>query len=139
MRIWLVRIRRMTTSDYMTAVEVLRLAVWVEIAIRLMPFSRLLERVRPAASGAPPAAVVASDHRCLVRFVALAYDILPLPTTCLRQSLVLHALLARRGVPSRFCLGVARNGPALAAHAWVELDGIGGDGAATGFSELRPR
>ena len=45
MRTWLNRVRRMTSSDYVTAVEVLTLAVWVEAALGVMPFSRLLQRV----------------------------------------------------------------------------------------------
>jgi hypothetical protein len=131
MRVWLGRARRMTLSDSVTAVDVLRLAIWIEIALRVMPFSRLLQRV--GCSRSPSATV--TDFRRLVRFVAVAYQILPLPATCLRQSLVLHALLTRRGAPSRFRLGVARNRTSLEAHAWVECDGMTND-AGSRFAEL---
>jgi hypothetical protein len=30
-------------------------------------------------------------------------------------------MLRRRGIASRLCLGVAREGQALIAHAWVEI------------------
>jgi hypothetical protein len=30
-------------------------------------------------------------------------------------------MLRRRGIASRLCLGVARDGGALSAHAWIEL------------------
>ena len=40
---------------------------------------------------------------------------------CLPRALAAHAMLRRRGIASRLCLGVARNGSGLAAHAWVEV------------------
>jgi hypothetical protein len=49
---------------------------------------------------------------------------------CLPRALATHAMLRRRGIASRLCLGVARNGNELAAHAWIEVGGktiVGGD------------
>jgi hypothetical protein len=43
---------------------------------------------------------------------------------CLPRALATHAMLRRRGIASRLCLGVARQDQALVAHAWVEI----GDG-----------
>ena len=40
---------------------------------------------------------------------------------CLPRALAAHAMLRRRGIASRLCLGVARDGHDLAAHAWVEV------------------
>jgi Transglutaminase-like superfamily len=40
---------------------------------------------------------------------------------CLPRALAAQAMLRRRGIASRLCLGVAREGEALAAHAWLEL------------------
>jgi hypothetical protein len=40
---------------------------------------------------------------------------------CLPRALAAHAMLRRRGIASRLCLGVARNGSDLTAHAWVEV------------------
>lgn len=50
---------------------------------------------------------------------------LPGDHRCLAQSLVLTALLSRRGVVSRVIIGVRRMSPAgpLTAHAWVTVDG----------------
>jgi transglutaminase superfamily protein len=42
---------------------------------------------------------------------------------CLPRALALHAMLRRRGITSRLCLGVAREGRELTAHAWVEVGG----------------
>lgn len=50
--------------------------------------------------------------------------------TCLVQGLATQVLLAREGIPSDLCIGVAREDPSLfEAHAWVETGGrivIGG-------------
>ncbi len=48
---------------------------------------------------------------------------------CLPQALAAHAMLRRRSITSRLCLGVAREGGNVTAHAWVESGGrrvIGG-------------
>jgi hypothetical protein len=51
---------------------------------------------------------------------------------CLPRALAAHAMLRRRGIASRLCVGVARNGGELAAHAWIEVGDkkiVGGDEA----------
>ena len=40
---------------------------------------------------------------------------------CLPRALAAHAMLRRRGIASRLCIGVAREQGGLAAHAWVEV------------------
>ena len=40
---------------------------------------------------------------------------------CLPRALAAHAMLRRRGIASHLCLGVAREGCDLTAHAWVEV------------------
>jgi transglutaminase-like putative cysteine protease len=57
---------------------------------------------------------------------------------CLPRALATHAMLRRRGIASRLCLGVAREGGELAAHAWVEIgnDTIVGGAHADGFKRL---
>jgi hypothetical protein len=51
--------------------------------------------------------------------------------TCLAQALTLQALLSREGIHSDLAIGVARGDEAgIAAHAWLEIDGmaiIGGE------------
>jgi hypothetical protein len=57
---------------------------------------------------------------------------------CLPRALAAHAMLRRRGIASRLCLGVARSGNTFAAHAWIEIGEeriIGGEEAA-GFTRL---
>jgi hypothetical protein len=57
---------------------------------------------------------------------------------CLPRALAAHAMLRRRGIASRLCLGVARDRVALSAHAWVEIgnDKIVGGAEADGFTRL---
>lgn len=62
------------------------------------------------------------NGRRLGRAVSRTLRLLPADSRCLSQSLVLLALLARRGIRSRLVIG-ARQGPEFGAHAWVELGG----------------
>jgi Transglutaminase-like superfamily len=50
----------------------------------------------------------------------------------LPRALAAQTMLRRRGIASRLCLGVAREGGTLAAHAWIEVGrnkSVGGAGA----------
>lgn len=59
----------------------------------------------------------------LGRAVGRTLELLPSDSRCLMRSLVLTNLLARRGISSSLVIGIAP-GTNLAAHAWVESDGI---------------
>ncbi|MGC2415640.1 MAG: lasso peptide biosynthesis B2 protein, partial [Stellaceae bacterium] len=52
--------------------------------------------------------------------------------------LAAQAMLRRRGIASRLCLGVAHEGDELLAHAWVEVgkDRIVGGADAGAFTRL---
>ncbi|HYO78407.1 MAG TPA: lasso peptide biosynthesis B2 protein [Thermoanaerobaculia bacterium] len=63
---------------------------------------------------------------------------LPLRTNCLDQALALAWTLRAAGIASEVRFGVRRDDAALAAHAWVEHDGmrlLGDDG--TRFTPLK--
>jgi hypothetical protein len=57
---------------------------------------------------------------------------------CLPRALAAHAMLRRRGIASRLCLGVARQDGAVTAHAWIEIGKhrIDGETGAEGFTRL---
>ena len=135
MRLWYGRVRRMRAPDYATAIEVLALAVWVEVALTVMPFSRLLERLK---HHSPHVTVSGNEYQRLLRYVAVAYHILPFRATCLRRSVVLYGLLERRGVASQVCFGVTKSGSELDAHAWLECDGVTRDSGSLHFAALAP-
>jgi hypothetical protein len=60
--------------------------------------------------------------RRLAQAATRTVRLLPFDSRCLMASLVVTKLLARRGVPAVFILGVSP-GPGFAAHAWVECEG----------------
>jgi hypothetical protein len=59
-------------------------------------------------------------------------------TLCLPRALATHAMLRRRGIMSRLCLGVMRERDEFAAHAWVEVgdDRIAASSGVGAFTRL---
>jgi hypothetical protein len=103
------------------ALEVLATYVRARVLLRrhgLPATLRALRDVPPADPAARPARL---GVKRLARVVTREVGRLP-DGKCLLRSIVLVALLARRGTASTLVLGV-RPGEAFAAHAWVEVDG----------------
>jgi hypothetical protein len=78
--------------------------------------------------GHPKETTSASASETIVKLTArmvLAADrFAPTHSTCLERSLVLWWLLGRQGIGSQLRIGVRKDGPRFAAHAWVEREGI---------------
>jgi hypothetical protein len=57
---------------------------------------------------------------------------------CLPRALAAQAMLRRRGIASRLCLGVLRQNTSLVAHAWIEIgeEMIVGGAGASGFTKI---
>ena len=93
------------------------------LAVHLVPPQRLF-----AWADRPPRRIrrFAADE---TGWVAWAVETIGANALCLPRALAAHAMLRRRGVASRLCLGVARKDEAIAAHAWVEVgdDKIAGE------------
>ena len=127
-------LRRLSPRTILLVAEALTLALAVEVALRAMPFARLLRWIqrldRLGAAGTDRV-----DETRLRRVAAAVYRLLPLRVTCLRESLVLLALLRRRGQPARLQIGVNKSGGDLLAHAWVEHPD---SGSVVGTSEFFP-
>jgi hypothetical protein len=106
----------------MVFTEVLGLALWVEVALRLCRFESVLTGLaglRPSLqkrAEIPPAT--------LQRAIRAAYRLLPLEPTCLKQALIFCRAWRRRGLPAELRIGVQKTEGVFAAHAWVE-DGAG--------------
>lgn len=123
--------RRMYLREATLALTLSRIAVRVVPAKRLMAWaSRPPHRInRFAASEDAP-------------WVSWAVDAIGakqwMRANCLPRALAAQAMLRRRGVASRLCVGVAREGGKLAAHAWLELghDIILGGTAVPRFTRL---
>jgi hypothetical protein len=130
------RFASLPAAERSTTVRALLVMVWVELLIRwrrLPVLSRQLgvrlesgAAPRRAGSGAaaggpaPDVALppeVVRTRRCVARLVS----IWPLGAgPCLRESLTLGALV--RDYHPVLRLGVARHGPRIRAHAWIEID-----------------
>lgn len=104
--------------------------VLARLAVRFLPASRLFAWAdRPTANRQRFAAGDAEWIAWAVDHVGAQPWINAL---CLPRALAALAMLRRRGIDSRLCLGVARSGGELAAHAWVEAGGrtvVGGEEA----------
>lgn len=127
------RLRGHRPADYVTMAESMVFALLIELGLRLTSVASMLarldqlQRVRSLVESHP--------SYPLERFASAAYRLLPIKGTCLRESLVLYALLRRRGAAPRLCVGVRKDGVELAAHAWVTCGG--GEAAADeAFVEL---
>jgi len=119
--------------DYATMAECVIFAMVIEAGLRLTSVARVLrqlDRLQPRGT------VESRPSYPLDRFAAAAYRLLPIKSTCLRESLVLYALLRRRGAAPRFCVGVKKDGVQLAAHAWVACDGVETNAGEATFLEL---
>jgi hypothetical protein len=77
---------------------------------------------RPSGRPVRPASDPSRTAVRLGRAVGRTLDRLPADSRCLMRSLVLTALLSRRGISSTLVIGT-RSEPDFSAHAWVEVDG----------------
>jgi transglutaminase superfamily protein len=106
------------------AIEVLGTYVRVRRANRHADVRRALHDLRtgPRVATVEPAAVARTAAR-LAAATQRVLRLIPADTRCLNQSLVLSALLARRGIDSRVVIGVSGTSESFGAHAWVEVEG----------------
>jgi hypothetical protein len=95
---------------------------WQEL--RRAPIEDVVKRLRAPDLRRPPESgyLELEEARRLGRAVVRTLRFLPGDTRCLRRSLVVLRLSARRGISVRLVIG-ARTGPDFLAHAWVEYGG----------------
>ncbi|MFL6248132.1 MAG: lasso peptide biosynthesis B2 protein [Thermoanaerobaculia bacterium] len=103
--------------DWRLLLEALLIVPAIRIALWLLPFRVVLAvaQRRPAAPDVPMDRVLRAVH-AIARRVPGA--------TCLTRALAAMLLLARHGYPSTLRLGVAKENDRVAAHAWLESDGV---------------
>jgi hypothetical protein len=107
------------------AVEILGVYVRIRRLIKHSELPRILELVRVAPTVRRRLPLSEPDDSArLGRVVGRTLRRLPADTRCLTRSLVLVALLARRGIAASLVIAVRPdNDLSLVAHAWVEMDG----------------
>ncbi len=116
--------RRSTREKAALLAEITSTYVRVRWLLARMGLRQTVARLRPG-TPAQREPVRREQQIVAVRLgfvVAKVLDPLPFDSRCLMRSLVLTAMLARRGIPSSLVIGV-RPEPEFAAHAWVEADG----------------
>jgi hypothetical protein len=99
----------------------------VHASLALVGYVRTRRWVERLSAGGAARAATADDlhaARRLARLAEIAGRRGAVRASCLRQALVLHGWLRRRGLNPEIVIGVRRDGgAALDAHAWVALDG----------------
>lgn len=102
---------------------------WYRAAILLISFKRLTSRLQHHPLAAPAAEVLPEQRdeaKTIGYLVAAAAHYTPWQSLCLTQVLVTQRLLAKRGIPGQFYLGVRRgceltdDPTGLSAHAWLQ-------------------
>jgi transglutaminase-like putative cysteine protease len=125
--------------------EAMRRAYGREAAV-MLALAALASRVVPAASlfawaNKPPRRVrrfYDDEARWIAWALAGARSKRRRGGSCLARSFAALAMLRRRGIPAKLCLGVARESGQAIGHAWVESDGqtIVGGAEAAGFQRI---
>jgi hypothetical protein len=115
--------RRLSAGDWLLIGRAWLLLVLADSALRLLSLARV-QRLMPRAAAGPRRSVesVAATIRRLHGLVDAAARNHLYPMTCLPKALVLHRLLAQRGIATRLEIGVQKAGAALAAHAWLTYE-----------------
>jgi len=117
--------RPLRPADFLKIAVFCALCPAVGAALRLRGYRRaraLLQRLasRPrVAAGADANAIAGARH--LGRLVSIAAARGPYRAQCLTRSLLLEALLRRRGLEPELHFGTRRERSQLHAHAWVTL------------------
>jgi hypothetical protein len=107
------------------ALEIVAAYLVARRELRHASLDRVVEQLRDpaeATAGGPRPAQI-EEARRLGRAVVRTFRFLPGDTRCLRRSLVVLQLLARRGIACRLVIGT-RTDPDFLAHAWIESGGI---------------
>lgn len=102
---------------------------WYRAAVLLVSFKRLTANLQHHPLAMPPPALqpqLREEALAIGRLVAASGRVTPWQSLCLTQVLVVQRLLAARGIPGQFYLGVRRgcertdDPTGLSAHAWLQ-------------------
>ena len=116
------RPRRRTLSDWLLLAEGLVALTAASLAIALLPFRRVA-----AAASVRGRRVPRRDPETVrrVRGAVIGWARrVPWKAVCFQRGLALHWMLRRRGIRSVLVYGARQRGDGLAAHVWVDVDGV---------------
>jgi Transglutaminase-like superfamily len=111
---------RWTRADLWAFGRAWGLLLAADLGLRAFPFARVERWLSPRLSATAEEPAVGR----LVWATAAAARHHLYPMRCLPQALCLRWLLGRHGIESELRIGVSREESGLAAHAWVERQGI---------------
>ena len=128
------RLNKLAWRDRLLLAEAAATLAVASLAIRLLPFRRVVSAVARAGDGAVPERGSPAEIRRVRWAIEACARRLPWRIVCFQKGLALYKLLQRRGIASSLHYGVAQNPErGLAAHVWVTHEGepiIGGEQAA---------
>lgn len=128
---------RRTPAVYLRGIEAAACLTAASLAIRFLPFRRLIPILTrplpgPDVTGPARSRAIADVRRAVLAAAAR----LPNRPACFPQAVAAQAMLRRRGVGSTVCYGVnTAPGRELSAHVWLLAgdDGVVGQGLAAQF------
>ncbi len=128
---WIVkfnRARKFRLREWVDYLQAWFLLFVTDLGLRTLSYPRLLGllaglRRLPRLRKPPPPAAVPAEIDHLWRMVNTAALNHLYAQTCLRRSLTLQHLLARRGILTDLRFGARRTEDGLSAHAWLEYRG----------------
>jgi hypothetical protein len=117
---------RLPLRDKLMMARAFWLLLIVHQGLRRLSFKRIRRWARsatypPGKTGPSRVSDEAIDHIAWCVSTVAAHH--PLEMQCLERALALQRLLQGRGIPAEFRIGVEKEGDALHAHAWLEVDG----------------
>lgn len=129
----LARLWRLSWPDRALLVEAFVFLAAACIALRLVPFRRLVPHLGVVTSDAsPPGGAAGGLPARIGRAVQVVARRVPWHTQCLTEAMAAQWMLRRRGLPGVLHLGVQKAGDTMTAHAWTSCHDeyvVGGAGA----------
>ncbi|NND81264.1 MAG: lasso peptide biosynthesis B2 protein [Gammaproteobacteria bacterium] len=120
-------IKNLSAAEWLWLVEGYARLCWVRACLRWAGDQWLKSRLQSTNIAPDDAADVVGlpqrKYAGMHESIRLAARLQGSSVACLPRSLVLAAMLQRRGCAARTVLGVAKNETGIASHAWVEVNG----------------
>lgn len=113
---------RFPLADQLIVIKAWLLLIWFDGLLRLLPYERVQQFTLARTHRSAPEDSLHVARR-LHYLIGIASRRFFQPMTCLRRSLVLQFLLARRGIKGEMQFGAKLEQGTLIAHAWIELEG----------------
>jgi hypothetical protein len=115
---------RLSSADWLLFIQAWIWLLLFDIGLRTRPFPELQAFAAQSASHPPPAPEQTERllHITRVAVDRARYNHL-YPMTCLRRSLTLQKMLAKRWIAAELKIGVRKDDGQLEAHAWLEYQG----------------